>query len=70
MSKCPKCKQKSCGIDTHTRTKFKTERNVGDRLKLILLSVYDMVEIDNLQTPEIKALISNLIDEHIDETDE
>ena len=69
-SKCIVCKQVSCGNDYHTVTKYKSpERRCGDRLKVILLQCYDMIEQDNLQVSEIKALINNLIDEHIFETD-
>ena len=65
MSKCPVCKDTSCGDDYHTMTKYKRERRCGDRLKVILLQIYDMSDVDNLQTYEIKGLINGLIDEHI-----
>jgi len=68
-SKCHICKQESCGNDFHTRSTYALERNVGDRLKNILLNVYDMSSYDNLQINEIKALINNLIDEHLFEVD-
>lgn len=70
MSKCPKCGKSSCGDDSHTKTKYKKEVRCGDRLKVILLQVYDMISEDNLQKSEIKALINNLIDEHMEEDDE
>lgn len=69
MNTCKKCKQTSCGIDSHTNTRYKKERNVGDRLKVILLQVYDMVDEDNLQVAEIKTLLNCLVEEHIYETD-
>jgi len=68
MTRCSKCSD-SCGDDFETETTYKEEKNVGDRLKNILLQVYDMSSIDNLQISEIKALISNLIDDHIEEDD-
>ena len=68
MSKCPVCKAFSCGDDSHTVTKYKSpEKRCGDRLKVILLQVLDLSQLDNLQVSEIKVLIDNLIDEHIDE---
>ncbi len=67
--KCSKCSN-SCGDDFKTRTKYKEETNVGDRLKVVLLQIYDFIDIDNLQKSEIKALLNNLVDEHIEETDE
>lgn len=67
--RCSKCND-SCGDDLKTRTKYKEEKNAGDRLKVILLQVYDLSSVDNLQKSEIKALISNLVDEHIEEIDE
>lgn len=69
MARCGKCSD-SCGDDYKTNTKYKEEGNVGDRLKVILLQVYDMSSVDNLQVAEIKALVGNLIDEHIEEYDE
>ena len=60
----------NCGDDTKTRTKYRKEKNVGDRLKVILLQFYDFIEVDNLQTAEILALCKNLLDEHIIEVDE
>lgn len=69
MARCSKCSE-SCGDDYKTKTKYKQERNVGDRLKVILLQVYDMTDVDNLQVAEIKALISNVIDEHVLEYEE
>lgn len=67
--RCSKCSD-SCGDDYKTKTKYKEEKNVGDRLKVILLQVYDMSQVDNLQISEMKALINNLIEEHIDEFNE
>ena len=59
------------GDDLNTRTRYiGPEFNVGDGLKVILLQIYDMVELDNLQVAEIKALVNNLIDEHVDESEE
>lgn len=69
MARCSKCSD-SCGDDYKTKTKYKEEKNTGDRLKVILLQVYDMSSVDNLQVYEIKALINSLIDEHIEEHDE
>lgn len=66
---CSHCGERSCGDDWHTRTLYKKERNVGDRLKVVLLQIYDFVDLDNLQKSEIKALINNLVDEHIHEED-
>lgn len=68
--KCPVCKAFSCGDDYHTVSEYvRPEVAIGDRLKVILLQIYDMSSIDNLQKYEIKALISVLIDEHIQEID-
>jgi len=67
--RCSKCSD-SCGDDFKTLSKYKQEKNVGDRLKVILLQVYDMSDVDNLQVYEMKALINALIDEHIEEMDE
>jgi len=67
--RCSKCSD-SCGDDLKTRSTYKEEKNTGDRLKVILLQVYDMSDTDNLQIYEIKALIDSLIDEHIEEHDE
>ena len=69
MSKCPVCKATNCGDDYHTLTSYRREKRIGDRLKVILLQVNDMVDIDNLQVYEIKALIGALIDEHVSEQD-
>ena len=68
VARCGKCSD-SCGNNFKTETTYGEEKNVGDRLKNILLQIYDMSDIDNLQISEIKALISNLIDEHIEESD-
>lgn len=62
--RCDKCSA-SCGDDFKTKTKYKAENNAGDRLKVILLQVYDMMTYDNLQKAEIKSLINCLVDEHI-----
>jgi hypothetical protein len=67
--RCSRCSD-NCGNDFKTKTKYREERNAGDRQKVILLQVYDMVDIDNLQKAEIKALLNILVDEHILETDE
>ena len=69
--KCPVCKESSCGDDYHTISKYLgPEKAGGDRLKVILLQCYDLIEYDNLQIYEIKALINSLIDEHLFEEDE
>lgn len=68
MARCSKCGD-SCGDDFKTNTKYKQEKNAGDRMKVILLQIYDMSDIDNLQIYEIKALLSALVDEHIEEYD-
>lgn len=64
---CPVCKEHSCGIDEHTRTKYQTEKSAGDRMKVILLQLNDLIDIDNLQIYELKALVNSLIDEHFTE---
>lgn len=70
MSKCPVCKNISCGDDLHTKTKYNgPEIRLGDSMKVILREIYDILERDNLQVYEIKALILALIDTHIDEVD-
>lgn len=69
MAKCSGCSD-SCGDDYKTNTKYKEEKNVGDRLKVCLLQIYDMSGIDSLQISEIKVLLGNLIDEHIEEYEE
>lgn len=69
--RCPVCKEDSCGRDNHTKTKYTgPEVAIGDRLKVILREVYDMVDYDNLQAYEIKALLIGLVDEHVEETDD
>ena len=66
--KCPICKETSCGEDAHTITKYVgPEIAVGDRMKVCLLQIYDMISYDNLQKSEIRALLNNLIDEHVEE---
>lgn len=67
--RCSKCSN-SCGDDYKTKTKYKEENNLGDRTKVILLQIFDMIDIDNLQKSEIKALLNNLVDEHVEEIDE
>jgi hypothetical protein len=58
MSKCPKCDKSSCGDDSHTMTEYLApELRAGDCLKVILLQVYDLMEIHNFQVYEIKALM-------------
>lgn len=69
MARCTNCGD-SCGDDYKTKTKYKQEKNVGDRLKVLLLQVYDMSNVDNLQVYEIKSLFNSLVDEHIEEYDE
>lgn len=68
MARCSKCSD-ACGDDYKTLTAYAEERNVGDRLKVILLQLNDMVDVDNLQIAEMKALVLNLIDEHFEEDD-
>lgn len=66
--RCPVCKGSTCGDDSHTVTKYKgPEKATGDRMKVILLQVFDLLEYDNLQVAEIKALVNTVIDEHIGE---
>lgn len=66
--RCPVCKAATCGDDSHTVTKYKgPEKATGDRMKVILLQVFDLLEYDNLQVAEIKALVNTVIDEHIGE---
>lgn len=60
----------SCGDDLKTRTLYKTEKNPGNALKLVLLVIYDLVFRWNLSKSEVKLLLCNLVDEHIEETDE
>jgi len=67
--KCSSCGN-SCGDDYKTRTKYREEENAGNRGKVILLQIYDLVFIDNFQISEVKALINCLIKEHIVEEDE
>jgi hypothetical protein len=67
--RCSKCSN-SCGDDFKTKTKYAEEDNLGDCLKVVLLQVYDMLEVHNLQKSEIKILLKNLVDEHIEEFDE
>lgn len=64
--RCPKCKAPSCGDDHHTVTRYVgPEKAVGDRMKVVMLQVFDMVDYDNMQAYEIKALINALVDEHV-----
>lgn len=58
------------GDDYKTKTIHVTENNVGDRTKNILKNVFDMIDFDNLQKSEIKAILDNLVDEHVEEIDE
>lgn len=68
--RCPVCRADSCGDDLHTITQYAgPELSTGDRLKVILLQVYDLSSRDNLQIAEIKSLFSCLVDEHIFEID-
>lgn len=68
--KCPVCKDSSCGDDDHTVTLYKgPERSPGDRMKVVMKQVFDLVEYDNLQVYEIKALLCALVEEHIKEED-
>ena len=60
----------SCGDDYKTRTKFITEKNPGNALKLVLLVIYDLIFKWNLSKSEVKLLLCNLVDEHIEETSE
>ena len=69
--RCPVCKASSCGNDLHTITKYKgPEKSVGDVMKIILLQMYDLSDIHNLQKHEIIGLINASLNEHIIETDE
>ncbi len=67
--RCSKCSD-NCGDDIKTKTKYRQEKNAGDRQKVILLQIYDFVDVDNLQKAEIKALLNSLVDEHVIETEE
>jgi hypothetical protein len=67
--RCSKCSE-SCGDDFKTRTKYREEKNAGDCLKVILLQIYDLVFIHNLQVAEVIALILCLVKEHVVEEDE
>jgi hypothetical protein len=59
------------GDDLNTRTKYQgPEYCLGDAMKVVLLQVYDMLEYDNLQKHEIKALLNATVDEHVREIDE
>ena len=58
------------GDDYNTRTKYISEKNPGDVLKVSLLCIYDLVFKYNLSMSEVKLLLCNLVDEHIEETDE
>lgn len=60
----------SCGDDLNTKTKYISEKNPGDVLKVSLLCIYDLVFKFNLSMSETKLLLCNLVDEHIEETDE
>ena len=66
--KCPVCKASSCGDDDHTITLYKgPEKASGDRMKVMMKQVFDLLEIDNFQPYEIKALFNALVDEHVSE---
>ena len=67
--RCSKCSE-SCGDDFKTRTKYREEKNAGNCTKVILLQLYDLCFIHNLQIAEIKALLNTLVDEHFTEVDE
>lgn len=60
----------SCGDDLKTKTKYISEKNPGDVLKISLLCIYDLVFKFNLSMSEVKLLLANLVDEHIEEADE
>lgn len=69
MARCSKCSD-ACGDDHKTLTVYTEEKNVGDRMKVILLQLNDMADVDNLQIAEMKALVNSLIDEHFYEEDD
>lgn len=63
---CLTCGDGVCGDDYHTVTKYiAPEIAVGDRMKVILLQIFDMVEYDNLQIHEIRALLIATLNEHV-----
>lgn len=66
---CKDCLSGNCGIDQHTFTKYKMESCAGNRLKVILLQIYDLSSEDGLQIAEIKSLLNTLVDEHFTEID-
>lgn len=66
---CENCNN-SCGDDFKTKTKYKPEDTPGDAIKVILLQVYDLVFKWNLSKSETKLILANLVDEHIEETDD
>jgi hypothetical protein len=68
MARCSKCSD-ACGDDYKTLTKYAEEKNIGDRMKVILLQLNDIVEVDNLQISEMTALVMDLIKQHYDEED-
>lgn len=69
--KCKTCKSASCGVDSHTVTKYKgPEAVIGDVMKVILLQMYDMIEVHNLQKHEVLGLIKASLDEHIIERED
>lgn len=66
--RCKTCRSTSCGVDTHTVTKYRgPESAIGDIMKVILLQLYDMIDIHNLQKHEVMGLIKASLDEHIHE---
>lgn len=70
LSRCPTCKLQNCGDDFHTLSKVEIEPNVGTIGKCLLLYIYQLVELHGLQKSEVVALFQNLVDEHIQETEE
>jgi len=69
--KCPVCKADSCGDDRHTVTRYcGPEKASGDRMKVIMMQIFDLVTYDNLQVYEVKALVNALIDEHLEESED
>lgn len=59
------------GDDYDTNTPYLgPEYCVGDGLKVILLQIYDMVELDGMQVYEIMALLDALVKTHVVEYDE
>lgn len=69
MEKIESIKNRSCGDDYNTLSTYVSEKTPGDVMKVILLGVYDLVEKFNLQKSEVKALLNDLVEEHILEED-